>query len=265
MQEKITVMGVRFDNIRITDTVDFVIDSLEENKKGYICTPNPEMLLEAKNNNLFRNVLNKSLLNIPDGIGVLWAATNIANKNSKIKALLTLPLIIINPKRFKYVLKQRVTGIDLMLAICKKCAQTGHSIFLLGAKEGVAKTAALKLNKKYPKLKIKGTFAGSPKEKDKENIIKIINNHEPDILFVAYGAPNQEFWITNNLKSLRTVKIAIGIGGALDFISQKKQRAPKWMQKTGTEWLFRLIQEPSRIRRIINATIKFPCEIIKKL
>lgn len=265
MPEEIKINGVRFDNVNLNETVDFLLNKLKNNKKGYICTPNPEMILEAQKNSDFKKVINNSLLNIPDGIGILWAASNIKNKNSKLKALLTLPLIPFFPGKFKDTLKERVTGVDLLEAVCKKMHKTDYRIFFLGARKGVAEMTAEKLETKYPGIQIVGTYAGSPKKKDRKTIIELINSRKPDILFVAYGAPKQEMWISENLKRLNTVKIAIGIGGAFDFISRTIRRAPKWMQKLGIEWLFRLIQEPSRFKRIYNATIRFPYEVIKKL
>jgi len=262
MQEEITIMNVKFNNVSMQEAVGFVLNN---NQKGYLCTPNPEMLLECQNNAPFLDVLNRSLLNIPDGIGILWAAEQIYNKNSKFKALSELPFIALAPKRFKKVLKGRVTGTDLVQEICKKAANSPLKIFFLGAEPGIAEKAAEKLTKKYPGLKIVGTFAGSPAPEKAQDIINRINVTDPDILFVAYGAPKQEMWIHEHLHQLPSVKKAIGIGGAFDFIAGKRTRAPKWMQKFGLEWLFRLIQQPSRIKRIFNATIKFPFEVIKQL
>jgi N-acetylglucosaminyldiphosphoundecaprenol N-acetyl-beta-D-mannosaminyltransferase len=265
MQKEINVLNIRFNNVSIEESIDFIFKQLEKGEKGYICTPNPEMLLEAENNHKFKDVLNDSLLNIPDGIGILWAATQIAEKNPKIKAFYTLPLIALTPNIFKKVLKERVTGTDLTQKIAERAAQTGRKLFLLGAAPGIAEKTAKILKQRYSGLKIVGTFAGSPSPQDEEEIINKINKAEPAILFVAYGAPAQETWIAKNLKHLKTVKIAIGIGGAFDFITGKRIRAPKWMQKLGIEWLYRLIQEPSRWKRIYNATIKFPFRVIKNL
>lgn len=265
MQKKIKIMDIRFDNITLSDAVNFVFKRLYKNKKGYICTPNPEMLLEAEKNNQFKKVLNKSVLNIPDGIGILWAANNVFNKRSRIGAFLNLPFIAIRPNKFLKPLKERVTGVDLVYALSKRACKTDYGVFLLGAKPGVAELAAENLEKKFPGLKIKGTFAGSPREKDRKEIIKLINSTKPDILFVAYGAPGQEMWISDNLKSFDTVKIAIGVGGAFDFISKTRKRAPKWMQKSGLEWLYRLIQEPSRVKRIFKATVVFPYRFIRRI
>lgn len=262
MQEEITIMDVRFNNVSMNETVDFV---LEDNLQGYVCTPNPEMLLECQNNPKFLETLNASQLNIPDGIGILWAATQIQNKSSKIKAITELPFIVLAPKRFRNTLKQRVTGTDLVQEICKKAANTNRKIFFLGAKPGIAEIAAEKLEKKYHGLKICGTYAGSPAEEDFETIKELINKQQPDILFVAYGAPKQEIWIKQNLHKFPSIKKAVGIGGAFDFIAEKRKRAPEIVQKLGLEWLYRLGQEPSRIKRIFDATIKFPLKFIKTL
>lgn len=262
MQEEIKIMNVRFDNVSMDETVDFV---LKNNRQGYICTPNPEMLLECQNNDKFLDVLNKSQLNIADGIGILWAATQIAKKSSKLKALTELPFIALAPKRFRNVLKQRVTGTDLVQEICKKATQTHLKIFLLGAAPGIAEKAAEKLQQRYSGLNICGTYAGSPAPEDLEVIKELINTRQPDILFVAYGAPKQEIWINQYLSQFPSIKKAIGIGGAFDFIAGKRKRAPKFMQKLGLEWLFRLGQEPSRIKRIFDATIKFPINFIRTL
>lgn len=262
MQEKIKIMNVRFNNVSMAEAVNFVLNN---DQKGYLCTPNPEMLLECQKNSNFLDILNGSLLNIPDGIGILWAAQQIYQKSSKIKAILELPFIALAPKRFQKILKERVTGTDLVQEICKKAAHSPLKIYFLGAAPGIAEIAAEKLEKKYPGVKIVGTFVGSPDPKDIQEIINRINVTDPDILFVAYGAPKQEMWIHDNLHRLPSVKKAIGIGGAFDFIAGKRKRAPEFMQKLGLEWLFRLIQEPSRIKRIFNATVKFPIEIIKQL
>lgn len=262
MQEEIKIMDVRFNNVSMDSALNFIFTS---NKKGYICTPNPEMLLEAQKNPRFLKTLNRSLLNIADGIGILWAATQINNNASKLIAALNLPLIALFPEKFKKVLKERVTGTDLLQKICQKASKNNTKLFFLGATTGIAEKAAQNLEYLYPDLKVVGTHAGSPSPEEQKEIINLINSTDAEILFVAYGAPKQEIWISEVLHKLNKIKIAIGIGGAFDFFAGKRKRAPKIMQKLGLEWLFRLIQEPTRIKRIYNATIKFPIEIIKRL
>lgn len=265
MQKKIEIFDIPFSSTTLDEASDFIIDFVKKGKVGYACTPNPEMLLESQKNPEFKTVLQHSVLNIPDGIGILWAATNIYNKNSKLKAFLTLPLVALHPGYFKKVLQERVTGADLVETICKKTTKENINFFFLGASPGVAKKAAEILEKKYPGVSINETYAGSPKDEEMDEIIKMIDKNDTDILFVAYGAPAQEIWISKAMRKLKSVNIAIGIGGTFDFISGKRVRSPKWMQKLGLEWLYRLIQEPTRWKRIYNATIKFPMKVISSL
>lgn len=139
--------------------------------------------------------------------------------------------------------KQRITGTDLMEKICQKAAQKKWPIFLLGGQKGVAKKAAENLRKKYPRLDI-GTVPSG-------------------ILFVALGAPKQEKWIVQNLVKMPSVKLAMGVGGAFDFISGRVQRAPKFLRLIGLEWLWRLFCQPRRAKRIFRAVIIFPCLVLK--
>ncbi|MDP2642648.1 MAG: WecB/TagA/CpsF family glycosyltransferase [Candidatus Peregrinibacteria bacterium] len=270
-KEEIKILGVNFNNTTLEEAAKQAIKWAKENLKTYIATPNPEMLLETIKNPKFLEVLNKSGLNVPDGTGILWASTytsKIKNNPSKLakilKAAQTLFFGLIKPKSIRLILKERVTGIDLMLEICKKSGAENLKIFLLGASEETGEKAKKILQEKYPNIKITGRISKSPKEEDEKEIIEEINRSNADILFVAYGAPNQESWIAKNLPELTSVKVAIGVGGAFDFIAGIRKRAPKIFQKIGLEWLIRLIQEPKRIKRIWNAIIKFPYEIIKR-
>ncbi len=263
----VKILKVRFDYINLKQTLETVCQWSYGEEKYYITTPNPEILLEAQKNKKFLKILNRAELNIADGTGILWASKYLKivekNNNKTIKILkwiFSLSTIIFFPKYIKSVLPERVTGSDLMKEICKNCPT---NIFLLGAREGIAEKAKEKLEENNIKSKITGTYAGTPLPKDEKTIIKKINNSKANILFVAYGAPAQEIWIYNNLKKLNTIKVAIGIGGAFDFIAGTRKRAPKWIQNIGLEWLFRLLQQPKRIKRIYNATIKFPFIILK--
>lgn len=268
--EKIKILKVKFDKVQLFEATEIALNLAKNKEKHFIATPNPEMLLEAGKNPKFLSVLNKSSLNVPDGTGILWAAKYlkvIENNRSKllktIKWILSLLSALLYPSYTKSELKERVTGVDLMEKICQKSSQENLKIFLLGAKEGVAEKAKETLEKKYPNLKITGFHAGSPKESEEKTIINKINESEAQILFVAYGAPSQELWISRNLKKLHSIKLAMGVGGSFDFIANVRKRAPQWMQKIGLEWIYRLLQQPSRFKRIFNATIKFPVKILK--
>jgi len=144
---------------------------------------------------------------------------------------------------------ERVTGTDLMIKLCGLAAEKGYSVFLLGGRNGVAKEAAKRLKERFVNLNIVGTYEGDPSRN--------FQFSEIDLLFVAYGAPKQEKWIAKNLSKI-PVRVAMGVGGAFDFIAGKKKRAPAVLRRLGLEWFWRLIQEPQRFPRILNATIKFP-------
>ena len=276
MRKIIKILGVNFDN----STEKEILEKIEKwlapgfhlfKSKHIIVTPNPEIVLSAQKDPLKMKVLNKADLSIPDGIGILWASkfqSILDKKDSKIKKLskwlISLSLIPFSKTYVRSVIKERITGVDLMRKICKIAAEKGSTIFLLGAGEGVAELTAQKLRKFYPEIKIVGTYAGTPKPKHYKKILKIINGTKPEILFVAYGAPAQEQWIYNNYKKIPSLKIAMGIGGSFDFISGVRKRAPVVMQKLGLEWLHRLCKQPSRIKRIINATVIFPIKIFKR-
>ncbi len=120
----------------------------------------------------------------------------------------------------------------------------------MGAAPGVAEETAARLQARFPGLEIAGTFAGSPDPSEEEAILERIRAAEADVVFVAYGAPSQELWINRNLQKLPAA-LAVGIGGAFDFISGRQRRAPRLMQKSGLEWLYRLYREPWRWRRML--------------
>lgn len=226
------ILGVKFSNLTNKEALEEALKLLSTGKQHYIVTPNPEILLKAHKNPKYKKILNQASISIPDGAGIIWAA-----------------------KKQKTPLKERVTGVDLMQAICKNAKE---DIFLLGAAPGIAQKAAKKL-----KLNPKNTHSGSPKTSQEKEIVEKINNSQAKILFVAFGAPSQEIWIKRNLKKMPNIGLAIGVGGSFDFIAGKQKRAPKWMQKFQLEWLYRLIRQPKRLLRIINATIVFPITFLR--
>jgi len=257
------ILKVKFTETTFEDVSSEILSWENCNKQRYIVTPNPEIVLESHKNPKFLKILNHADLSVPDGIGILWAAkyleTSKKHKSKIVKLfkwIFSLSTIAIYPKYIRTTLPERITGVDLLKTIVK---QTDRKIFLLGAKKGVAKRASEKLNTN----KIVETYSGSPQESEAKGIIDRINKSGAEILFVAYGAPAQEIWITRHLKKLKNIKLAVGVGGAFDFIAGERKRAPKWIQKTGLEWFYRIIQEPTRIYRIYNATIKFPLIILK--
>lgn len=267
MTNRIQILSVPIDALTFDQTITIIKEHLHNDKQLFIATPNPEMLLETLHNDTFQKVLNSTNLNIPDGIGLLWASTYLNSvKNNKsrviksIKAIYFLLCVFLNPAINKNILPQRVTGSDLMQKLCQSI-KNDFSIFLLGAKPGIADATAEILQKKYNN-NIVGTDSGKSDRSDTDRIIKKINHSQAEVLFVAFGAPTQELWIHQNLNKLKHIKLAIGVGGAFDFISGEIKRAPHSMQKMGMEWLYRLFKQPSRFKRIYNATIVFPYKVI---
>lgn len=269
--KKIKVLGVQFDACTKDEALGRVND-LFETRGGeggkQIVTPNPEMILEAEKNADFREILNRAFLSIPDGIGILWASTfqEMSRKSGKtgkrINALISLLSLAIYPRFCRKIFTERITGVDFLESICAVRRKYKTPIFLLGAQEGVAEKVKEILTIRYPGLNIVGTFAGSPHEDNFPVIQAGLAETRPEVLFVAYGSPAQEIWIHKHLKHLPSVKIAMGVGGAFDFIAGVRKRAPKWMQRFGLEWLYRLAQEPKRFKRIWNACVRFPRRVV---
>lgn len=269
--KKIKVLSVQFDVCTKDEALARILDVLKNRSHEsakQIVTPNPEMLLHAQRDSSFRETLNRSWMSIPDGIGILWASTfqEITKRSDSIgrlfKGLISLMGLAFFPRSCQRVFQERITGVDLMESVCAVSRDGKIPIFLLGAQAGIAEKVKEILEIRYPGVNIVGTFSGSPNNFDFPAIHALISETRPEILFVAYGAPAQELWISHHLSKFPSVKIAMGVGGAFDFLSGLKKRAPKWMQKLGLEWLYRLLKEPSRIKRIWNAAIKFPFRVI---
>ncbi len=236
MLKNIKILDIPFAALTMEEALLLILQHMgnpASQRPFFIATPNPEMLLEARKNIEFKKILQHTDLNIPDGIGIILAS-----------------------RLQKTPLPARVTGTDMMEMLCRK-APFGTKIFLLGAAPGVAEKVKEELTTQFCHIHIVGTYSGSPAPEEEKDILKLIQQSKPDMLFVAYGAPKQEMWLHRNKAHLGEVKIVMGVGGAFDFIAKIRKRAPLWMQKMGLEWLYRLIQEPKRIKRIYNATVKF--------
>lgn len=253
MKNAVFILGVRIDDLA-EEKIDEKLKYFLNSKNAHlIFTPNPEICLKAEKDEAYRKVLNDSALNIPDGIGLKLGAKILGQK-----------------------LVNRLTGVDLTLKLLKFAEQENYSVYFLGGKEGIAALAAKKVKEKYPGVKIFSNQGFPDKsfksligarliydQKINEEVIADINCQKPDILIVAFGAPKQEIWLTENIDKLKSVKIAVGVGGTLDYLSGKVKRAPKWWRNLGLEWFYRLLKQPWRYKRIIDATIKFPLTCYK--
>ncbi|MFC1700554.1 WecB/TagA/CpsF family glycosyltransferase [Patescibacteria group bacterium] len=221
------ILGIKIDNLTKEQVLNNVGRFMLDDEQHYIVTPNPEFIVKAQKDIDFKQILNQADLAIADGIGLIFASWFSGGD-----------------------LKHKITGIDLMEDICKQAEQKNWLVSLFGGELGVAEKTVDNLKRRYANLKV-GVF---------QDNIKI----QPAILFVALGAPKQEKWIVENLPKMPQVKLAIGVGGAFDFISGRIKRAPKILRILGLEWAWRLILQPKRFGRIFNAVIVFPLLVIKE-
>jgi len=229
--EKIFLLGVGLTNTDGQEVLEYIARGLEKNEeKYYIVTPNPELLVIAKSNPKYKAVLNNAKIALVDGIGIVMGI-RLVGKGSI----------------------QRIHGVDFVESLCRYVSKQPITVGFLGGGSGVAEETAECLINKYPGLRV-GLVS---KEWNKG-----LNSKKVDILFVAFGSPKQEIWISENLKSL-PAKIAIGVGGSFDFISGRVPRAPKVIRSLGLEWLFRLIIEPWRLKRQLSL-IKFIYLVFKE-
>lgn len=241
MRQSITILGIRVDCVDFAATLQQIKqwidgDNIDQEKDGLaatafcrqICTVNPEFVMDALHNPDFAEILAKADLCVPDGVGILWAARNQGVD-----------------------LQERVTGSDGIYRICEAAAAHRWSVYFLGAAPGVSEQTAKILQTRYPALSVSGWYSGNPRNEEWTSIRNSLQTSRPDILFVAYGHPRQDFWIAQHRHEL-PAKVAIGVGGAFDFVAGVQQRAPLSWQRLGLEWAYRLLHDPKRWRRMLK-------------
>jgi len=225
--EPLRILGVRVDDVTTQETLEAFDAWIAEGTPHQVVTVNPEFVMRAQRDRQFAVVLEEASLALPDGQGLLHASRLIGRP-----------------------LRERVTGSDTLPLVAERAALCGYRLFLLGAGPGIAESAARVLTSDYPGLQIAGTYAGSPDPAEDAEIVARIKSAHPDCLFVAYGAPKQDLWISRNLERLG-VPVCMGVGGAFDFVAGETRRAPVWMRRMGIEWFYRLLQQPWRWRRML--------------
>lgn len=220
------VMTIVFDNITMEEAVQTAMEHIARGTRCRVVTPNAEFALEAKKNPRFLRILNSSQLVLADGVSVVLASR-----------------ILGDP------MQGRVTGVGFAQALAAALAKEGKSLYLLGAKPGVAEQAAEKLKQEHTGLKIAGTHDGY--FRDEGPVVAAINEARPDALLVCLGAPKQEYFMEEHDGELR-VPVMAGLGGSMDVLAGNVRRAPVFFQKCGLEWLYRLCKEPKRWKRMIR-------------
>lgn len=242
--DKITVLGIAFTKGSKKEILEYFWKKVKRSGKSfYIVTPNPEMVMKSREDKEFRDILNKAEIALVDGVGIVWAARFLG-----ISAL------------------TRVTGVDFMDRLCHDSVEKAATIGFLGGRNGVAEKTAKCLKERYPGLRVVfvsdewGEEGFKKARKISESFGKTngldLENKSPqtidhiDILFVAFGFPKQEKWMSGNLGKV-PVKSMMGVGGAFDYISGDVKRAPEQVRRLGLEWLYRLVQEPWRAKRML--------------
>jgi len=244
-KKRINICGVSLDRIKRKEALEQVNQFLHTDGQYTIFTPNPEMIVDAQRDEYFKEILQESDLNICDGIGLVFAS---------------------------FFRLQKISGVDFMLDILAEAEREKKRVYFLGSGDRAVLDNMINiLHKKFPTVYIAGSHEGINisqikengrsilyyDEKENNDMIADIVMSEADILFVAFGHKKQEKWIYEHIKDIPRLKIAMGVGGSFDFLGEKIQRAPKFLRHIGCEWLYRLVQEPCRLKRIWNATIVF--------
>ena len=245
------ILGINIDNLNRAEALQRIGNFLADGRQHWIATINPEIAVKAYKDKKYCDILNKADLRVADGVGIIWISRFLGGG-----------------------LKERIAGVDLIYDIfgdLKKNA--GFKAMIIGAEKDSREKAKENLKKLFShiefgisllNIKFSRGNNGEIEKNNKENEEMLaglngeIRKFAPDILFVAFGAPRQEQWIRDNLPLLPSVKLAIGVGGAIDMISGKTPRASKIIRGIGTEWLWRFFLEPRRLGRILNAVVVFP-------
>jgi N-acetylglucosaminyldiphosphoundecaprenol N-acetyl-beta-D-mannosaminyltransferase len=233
----ITVLGVPIHDVTMDEVIEQIAAFVREGGPHHVVTVNPEFIMTAQHNATFRATLQRADLAVPDGFGLNLMARWMGQP-----------------------LRGRVPGVELCEQLAALSAKTGYRLFLLGAAPGVAEAAAAMLQRRFPNVQIVDCYAGSPHPAEEDAIRARLQAAQPDILLVAYGAPSQDLWIARN-QPLLQIPVALGVGGSFDYISGRVARAPRWIRRLGLEWLFRLIRQPWRWKRIWTAVVRFPIAV----
>lgn len=235
--EKEKILGFDVCVSSINEITDAIFTDYNNGEKLFIVNINPEIVTKNYKNKAIIKIFNKQKYQIPDGIGIVYASKI---KNGKIK--------------------ERITGIDLMLNICKYSTKYDAKIYFYGSKPSISEKAKTNLEKKYKRINIVGYSDGYS---DENKVINDINNSKANILFVGLGSPKQENFILKNWDRLKNIKVFMPVGGSFDVVSNTLKRAPQKIIDLNLEWLYRLIQEPKRFFRQLNL-LKFLFLVIFK-
>ena len=243
--ERVNILGVGVSVLNLESALERIELALAQKQKGYICVTDVNGVMEAQRDPQFRRILNQSFLTTPDGMPTVWVGKLRGHRQMN-----------------------RVYGPELMMWVCAATQNKPVRHFLYGGTEGVAPELQKRLEQKFPGLRICGTFTPPfcPLNASEEaHLIQQVNAAKPDILWVGLSTPKQERFMAHYLNQLDST-LMFGVGAAFDFHSGRVRQAPRWIQRSGFEWLFRLSCEPRRLwRRYLNNNPRFAFRILCQL
>lgn len=222
---KIDILGVRFEHVDFDGAIERLVGFIGGDAPRAVYTPNPEIVMVARRDAGFMEVLRRGDMILPESVGIVLAA-----------------------RIFGHRLRGRVTGIDTATAVFKRVKDMGISVYFYGGAPGVAETAKARVEEAYPGLSVAGVSHGFLDEDGQRAMIEEIKRLSPQILLVGTGSPRQERFIDRHKAEL-PCKLLMGVGGAFDVMSGRLRRAPAIFRKLNLEWLYRLVREPSRLKR----------------
>ena len=228
MTNRVNVLGVGISVLNLRTALAAIAEAVRARRKGYLCVTGVHGVMEAQEDEAFKEILNDALLCTPDGMPMVWAGKLNGHRDMS-----------------------RVYGPDLMLDVCAWSESSGAKHFFYGGADGVAELLAQKLKAKFPKLEIAGTFTPPFRALTADEEIKLqaqVRELKPDIFLVGLSTPKQEKFMAEFLPKVDAT-LMIGVGAAFDFHSGRVRQAPRWMQRSGLEWLYRLGCEPRRLAK----------------
>lgn len=225
MSKKVDVLGIEFEHTTKSETIHTLEKRIKDNKKTFIVTANPEIVMYAQRDQQYQKIVQSADYIIPDGIGIIMGA-----------------------KLLKNPLPERIPGFELMKDLLTIAGKQQLRVFFLGARENVLNKAIDNVKHDYPGIQIAGSHHGFFNEEDPE-VAKMVQESNPDMVFVALGFPRQERWISNNAHLFQK-GLFMGVGGSFDVLSGTVKRAPALWRKLNIEWLYRLIKQPQRWKRM---------------
>lgn len=239
MENKVPILDIRFINIQYDEMLVILAERVQQGKKTFVVTANPEIVMITDEDKEYKEIVQSADYVVPDGIGIIVASK-----------MLNTPI------------KERIAGFDLMMSLLQQANTNRWKVYLLGGKDEVNQKAVKAIEKTYPELEIVGSHHGYFDHEESEGIKKEVQNLEPDLVFVALGAPRQEKWITD-IQPFVTKGLFMGVGGSFDIIAGEAKRAPDIWIKFKLEWLYRLVKQPSRWKRML-AIPYFLIKILKQ-